>query len=513
MLDRVVLVFASVRLLALALMATAMAGSVLSCAATSAPNDLFAQATPLTGSSNHIATRFTGPTIEPNEPLETNSIQGTLWWSWTAPSEGRAVVTPNWVTVGTNQFGEIKANSKIAVYSGPALDQLTPVGYRSWNIEGQVIFHAHAGTTYYLQAWARENNENEPTEFWVELFPFGPVLNDQFGMALELETQRWFTPRSVIGATRQFGEPAHGDGAPGKTLWWKYAAVANLKSAVIEPGFGTLTNFTTAIYLGDTVENLRLVARGRGPVPFEAWALETYRIAVEVDADQDGDVAIGLTEGPPVRFTHEVAGNLAANPSFERLGGQGFADWSGQFGGGIINNGGPDGANFALLNTPAIWQDIATIPGATYRLQFVYVNAQAYDSELSVKFGGSPARFTLPWTNQAWRAADLLFRTDSAVTRLEFRGGVYTIGLDQVVLRQMEMPAPPQFGIANRRADQTISWPLFGPADFRSVIERRVEGGDWQPVQIIQGQNGEANFTANNEVTNTIVLYRARPLN
>ncbi len=104
------------------------------------PNDFFTNST-LLGSvskTNIIATNILA-TFEPGEsPISKNASSNTLWWAWTAPSNG--VVTIN--TAGSD------FNTLLGVFVGDTLASLVPLATDSSGANSQVKIPVATGVTY-----------------------------------------------------------------------------------------------------------------------------------------------------------------------------------------------------------------------------------------------------------------------------------------------------------------------------------------------------------------------------
>src|SRR6185436_11438692 len=87
-----------------------------------ASNDLFANSSRIDGSPQSIRAWFTSASVEAAEPLASANVTRTLWWSFVAPTNGRVQIDP--ILFATSQAW---GAANLAVYSGLALDQLTPV--------------------------------------------------------------------------------------------------------------------------------------------------------------------------------------------------------------------------------------------------------------------------------------------------------------------------------------------------------------------------------------------------
>ena len=108
-------------------------------------NDYFTNRTVLTGTSLTVQGNNTFATTEPGEPnILGHPPFNSLWWSWTAPSNG---------TLSLNTYATSFANL-LAVYTGASLNNLTQVGAAvSANENGnlaQVTVLVNAGTQYQI---------------------------------------------------------------------------------------------------------------------------------------------------------------------------------------------------------------------------------------------------------------------------------------------------------------------------------------------------------------------------
>ena len=82
-------------------------------------NDLFASRTKIAGASGRVIATNQAATTEPLEPIHGagGSAFRSVWWSWTAPSSGPAVVH-----TGGSSFDTV-----LGVYVGQSLEQLEKV--------------------------------------------------------------------------------------------------------------------------------------------------------------------------------------------------------------------------------------------------------------------------------------------------------------------------------------------------------------------------------------------------
>jgi hypothetical protein len=107
-------------------------------------NDYFTNSSVLNNASNKISMLGTNilATREPGEPKILNNPGGhSLWWNWTAPSNGLVVINTSGSSFST----------LLGVYTGASISNLTLVGANSsGGVNSQVKFVVSTGTTYQI---------------------------------------------------------------------------------------------------------------------------------------------------------------------------------------------------------------------------------------------------------------------------------------------------------------------------------------------------------------------------
>ncbi len=105
-------------------------------------NDDFANRTVVPGTGTTTTGTNIGATGESGEPVHTpfSAPLGSVWWGWTAPFNGIAVID----TQGSD------FDTSLAVYTGSSVDALTPVAANDdfGGLQSQVSFNCVAGTSY-----------------------------------------------------------------------------------------------------------------------------------------------------------------------------------------------------------------------------------------------------------------------------------------------------------------------------------------------------------------------------
>jgi hypothetical protein len=246
-----------------------------------------------------VTNRFA--TKEQDEPDHAGNPGGhSTWFSWTPKKTGPAIV-------------EICAfsgfDSLLAVYTGSAVDNLTPVagnddGSPSTCSTGSVAeFVATAGKTYRI---AVDGKAGGVGRFRLALE--GPPLNDDLSKAQALGGGASGEGSSSNHfATKQPGEPEHAGEPGGHSVWFKWTAPRSgpfsLDTCLSDFEIDTVL----AVYTGTAVNNLTPVAGNddgggscapRSRLTFDAVSGTTYRIAVDSRDGADGSIALSIAARP-----------------------------------------------------------------------------------------------------------------------------------------------------------------------------------------------------------------------
>jgi hypothetical protein len=228
-------------------------------------------------------------------------------------------------------------------------------------------FLAVAETTYYFQFSGGANDFT----FYLTEAPFTTAPNDNFVDALELRAGAPAGSGSIGDATAELGEPAHLGAVAAKSLWWKWQA-ATWANCTVYNGGSLATNPVFAVYTGDSVQSLQLVAKGTNGFHLQVAGGAMYYIAAAVPTKAVGDALFYWGVGT-ISSVHNVAGNLLLEPSWEGtaiLGAQHWF-WTDNLGGYVNEPGGVDGTTWPVLGLQTkIWQAFTTVPGHRYRVRF-----------------------------------------------------------------------------------------------------------------------------------------------
>jgi hypothetical protein len=284
------------------------------------PNDEFAHATTLPGAFPlSVSASTKHATSEAGEPPIAPDADGhSVWYSWTPTASGPVAIT-------ACPYNELGGDPVLAVYTGSALDALTPVaaddgsGAACSSGASEVEIDAIAGTEYKIAVDARNGDGGI---FSLELS--GVPGNDDFADAWSVPAE----PVLPLGgttrfATKQPGEPDHADDAGGHSVWFSWTPSKSGPVAVLAcpGGFGGYAaenriEALLGVYTGNSVESLTEVASNRGgpvtpsvecqedeeggatEVDFDATAGTEYKIAVDGAAGGEGKFGLAFERGP-----------------------------------------------------------------------------------------------------------------------------------------------------------------------------------------------------------------------
>lgn len=275
----------------------------LNWAMVSAPaNDNFVNARTLSTASGTLSVSSIGATKESGEPNHGGSAGGaSVWFSWTAPSNGSMSVT----TAGSS------FDTLLGVYTGTSLSALTTVASNddvsSTDRTSGASFSVTAGTTYRIAVDGWKGATGTVSLNWTFAQPSG---NDDFSGATTLQGVSGTLNDSSAKATRQSGEPKILNNAGGKSVWYRWTAVRSGPATIDTVG----SSFDTmmAIYTGSW-SSLKLVGSNddvdfnnqnyRSRVSFSATAGTTYYVQVDGYNGANGTVRMNWAGTMPADTT------------------------------------------------------------------------------------------------------------------------------------------------------------------------------------------------------------------
>ncbi|HEU5253143.1 MAG TPA: hypothetical protein VFU16_07455 [Solirubrobacterales bacterium] len=230
---------------------------------------------------------------ETGEPDHAGDPGGqSVWFAWTPSSSGQ-------VAISICPFMESSPDTLLAVYTGSAVDALTPVAASDDSAAAckstgsQVQLNVSAGTTYRIAVDAKDGG---PGPFGLNIS--GPPANDDFEDASVLPDQPVNAFGSTVFADKQGGEPDHAGDPGGHSLWYEWTPSSSGAVAITACGRNADTDPLLAVYTGSAVNALTPVAasddapgepeeefcasaEGFSRVQMNVTAGTTYRIALD----------------------------------------------------------------------------------------------------------------------------------------------------------------------------------------------------------------------------------------
>ncbi|MFO1459736.1 MAG: TlpA disulfide reductase family protein [Verrucomicrobiota bacterium] len=273
-------------------------------------NDRWDHATVLAGAEASDDSTFHLASREVDEPILPYPTRGrTLWWQWTPPQQGLAVVTLDGIDPDSDPVvgvytGSTKADLRLVVANDDGgSDQ-----------ESVAAFLTIPGVLYSLQADLYDNGGTEagPVRISVSLVELPPVElrppNDAFANAAPLPGLSGQSEADTRYATGEPGEPSGHGGIRSQSVWWKWTAPRNgvlrIKTHRSTTAEGAPLDTVLAVYRGTSLGKLEELEWSD-----DEGSLLTSQVEVFVSAGQVYDVAVAPALGSPtgtVRLDYEM---------------------------------------------------------------------------------------------------------------------------------------------------------------------------------------------------------------
>ena len=272
------------------------------------PNDDFANRFVVANTNVTLLGTNANATSEPGEPLHASdgdTPPTSVWWKWTAPVSGRAVVS-----VKTSSYSK----QYLGVYTGTAVSKLTVVASGSGNINGPAYanFDAVDGTEYEIAV----DGGGGAFSLLVQYVPV--PANDAFTNRLAVTNTtgaNFYVTGSNLGATKEPGETWQGSAS----VCWTWTAPANGEVLIeLETSYpATMTYPWLVLDRGTTISNLVAISpradfagqQYSHDARFTVVAGTNYSIWVANRGGKEGTYTLrGTFEPPPTNdnFTNRI---------------------------------------------------------------------------------------------------------------------------------------------------------------------------------------------------------------
>ncbi len=283
------------------LAALLFAFGVHSLPAASPLNDRFLNRIALSGTNLVLTGSNLGASKESGEPDHAGNPGGqSVWWTWTAPSDGELQIT-------TDGSG---FDTLLGVYTGTRASALTVVASNDdhgWLDTSRVRLEVQSGTEYEIAVDGYNDGVTVASGTITLALTFlrGPLLrppNDDFTNRTALHGLVVVTNGSNLQATREPDEPWHAQQLGDTSIWYAWTAPTAGVVKITTEG----SSFTTllAVYTGSSLTSLTEVASSDGfdldagflasAVTFEVQAGQAFAIAVDGFDGASGSVALRI---------------------------------------------------------------------------------------------------------------------------------------------------------------------------------------------------------------------------
>ncbi len=264
-------------------------------------NGFYANRVPVSGSHALLAGSLTFANANPEGPV----TRAHVWYSWTAPANGRLMLTPSnsvpalHIYVGTDL-------AELVEISKPAGGNLVSAPV----VEGEQYQIAIGSTDY---AWT----------YQVSLDFLTPPINDNFDHSILLSGYPLDVPASLTLATTEPGEPKHSEETTPYTAWWRWTAPKDGILALRAAGAQPQVSF--GVYLGESLPSLVRASKvfppdfGYAPNPwtnphYRVTGGQVYQIALAAPYLQDGPMNWHLDYLPPKAGDRFPGAEIAPQP-------------------------------------------------------------------------------------------------------------------------------------------------------------------------------------------------------
>jgi hypothetical protein len=441
------------------------------------PNDDFADAEPINGTTGGFTSTNGGATSEAGEPQHGRVGGASLWYSWSPPSSGAFRFD-----VSSSEFPPL-----IGIYTGSGVDALIEVA----SIAGQqpqmhhtVELEAEATTVYMiaLDGWFESIGD-----FDLSWRPLGPP-NDDLIDATVLNGPTHSVSLDSTLAAKEAGEPNHA-GNPGgasawyewTTPWWHGTATITAEADGFEP--------ILALYLGFHLTDMEDLVPYQSDVGSQGIA----SITVPIDNDAPGQFMIAVdgenTGDGPGRGQIDVSIEFhPSNDDFvdaENFQCCGFGGgWAGSTSGATAEPGEPDHAGTAADDS--IW--FSFNPGLSGTLELT--TSREYPPARLAVYTGSALPDLVPIvsrTPDANQESRVRFEVSSgttyhlAIDSAAGETGTVPFGINMVVDPPEAALAPaPQLGATS--VGLRVGWDGPQGEDAYFELEKKVGSSPWAPV-------------------------------
>jgi hypothetical protein len=286
---------------AAAMLLTLATGALLGAAPA---NDNFNSPTTLTTTNAVVTGTNLDATKEVGEPSHAGNSGGpSVWWKWTAPASGSAVIRTTHSSFDT--LLAVYTASSVAQLSDSLVASNDDVGndkHLGSDLTSVLAFNVTDGVTYRIVVDGY-NGASGTVQVALSYRPGAlpnPPPNDKFATRIPLHALNVTTTGTSYFASKEPQEPDHADELGGASVWWSWTAPVS--GEVVSDTLGSNFDTLLAVYQGSVLSNLVSVASNddvstnqpTSSVTFSAKGGATYQVAVDGYAGAPGDIQLNV---------------------------------------------------------------------------------------------------------------------------------------------------------------------------------------------------------------------------
>jgi hypothetical protein len=237
-------------------------------------------------------------TVEAGEVQITGAaflVGQSVWYSWTAPSDGTVTIDTN----GSNY------DTSLTIYQGTEISDLIRLAQDddggAANLDSLVELTVFAGETYHIAVDGYSGNITGRSSgsfiLNINLIPREALPdNDTFDFRTGIQGESYTDGADNEKATFEDDEPLHADSLSGRTLWWTWTAPNEIGTLILKTVADEDAEafFSIGVYTGQTLAALAEVGSADDAD----------------DGDEDGTTTVEITTVPGMTYQIAVTGGV-----------------------------------------------------------------------------------------------------------------------------------------------------------------------------------------------------------
>ncbi|GAA5127857.1 hypothetical protein JIN84_08090 [Luteolibacter yonseiensis] len=391
-----------------------------------------------------------GATLEAGEPDPGAGGGASVWYRWTAPSNGDFEI----------KLLDKGPDANLRIFTGGSVDSLQQLS----RTRTRSVIAAVSGTTYQFSVHAAFGQEGS---FGLAIRPITPPVNDHFANGFVIPPGLPVTlSGSHVDATWETGE-AYPVSQKEASVWYRWTAPASGSYEISLPQWDLKSTFH--VFTGDALDALKPIASSDFRESIAATAGTTYHISVVGKSGVQGAFKLGIrANGPPANdnFANRIVipAGLPVSLSGSNLS-------------ATLETGEP----YFMDNRASVWYQWTAPSTGNFRINTIF----PHNSEPVIRIFTGNSLESLHHVASAYNGRSSIAATAGTTYQIAVQGfhgyptssGYVELGTFQLEIRE---PSPP----LNDRFSQGIMIPPGLPASVRgSNVDATLEPGELSPDQ------------------------------